>query len=174
MRKRELKQVPARVGSRLTHSFIFVFSANFCKEKACFLPFRAKLDLFSVSVMLFLMRRKATTKNADNHAPRFRLDNAELQAILRKNIASNGRVANCWQDICSERSFLRWKKARKAVFQAIFDDAMIDFRLKVELTNPDIVSECTQQLFERIRARQCTTRELQAALEFFYKLRKEL
>ena len=103
-----------------------------------------------------------------------RLDNPDIQALLRSNIGKTGKAANCYAGVVSERQFYRWKKANRKEWQALFTAGMSDFRVRAELTNPDIVSECTSQLLEKIRNKELSARELKDVLEFFYKLRNTL
>ena len=117
------------------------------------------------------MRKQTAAAESLVHS---RLDNPDIQALLRSNIGKTGKAANCYAGVVSERQFFRWKKANRKEWQALFAAGMSDFRLRAELTNPDIVSECTSQLLEKIRNKELSARELKDVLEFFYKLRNTL
>lgn len=151
-------------------ALLFSFSRFLRKSAKKARIFGDSLTFSGLACKTAVMRRE-TAAEPLTHS---RLDNAECQAVLRRNIGKTGKVAHCYDGICSERQFMRWKKARRKEWQAILSAGMADFRLKLELTNPDIVSECTQQLLEKIRERALSARELKDVLEFFYKLRNSL
>ena len=135
--------------------------------------FAAKVDFRADSRQSPLMDAKKTAKNAGGRPRGSRLDRPEYQRLLSLAIAKRGKPENCWQGICSGRSFLEWKKRSRKTWEALRDAALNEHALQASLSAPDILEKAMSRLREKIDANELNARELLETVKYFDARRDE-
>ena len=135
--------------------------------------FAAKVDFRADSRQSPLMDAKKTAKNAGGRPRGSRLDRPEYQRLLSLAIAKRGKPENCWQGICSARSFLAWKKRNRKTWEALRDAALNEHALQASLSAPDILEKAMSRLREKIDANELNARELLETVKYFDARRDE-
>ena len=134
---------------------------------ADFIDFRADLRQSP------LMDTKKTAKNAGGRPRGSRLDRPEYQRLLSLAIAKSGKPERCWAGICSERSFLEWKKRSRKQWEDLKDAALKEHALQASLSAPDILEKAMSRLREKIDANELNARELLETVKYFDGRRNE-
>ena len=119
------------------------------------------------------MDTKNTAKNAGGRPRGSRLDRPEYQRLLSLAIARSGKPENCWQGICSGRSFFEWKKRNRREWEALRDAALAEHALQASLSAPDILEKAVSRLREKLAANELNARELLEVVKYFDTRRKE-
>ena len=119
------------------------------------------------------MDTKNTAKNAGGRPRGSRLDRPEYQRLLSLAIARSGKPERCWVGICSERSFLEWKKRSRKTWEALRDAALKEHALQASLSAPDILKKAMSRLREKIDANELNARELLETVKYFDSRRNE-
>ena len=120
------------------------------------------------------MNEKKTAKNAGGRPRGSRLDRPEYQRLLSLAIARSGKPENCWQGICSVRSFLNWKKRNRKTWESLRDGALKEHALQASLSSPDILEKAMSRLREKIDANELNARELLETVKYFDGRRNEM
>ena len=110
----------------------------------------------------------------DREKKKSRLDNPELQAVLRSRIASTGKESACFHGIVSERQYYRWRKANPKAWRELKDSAMREYAACIRLKNPDILSLCVETAEKKLRDGDCRLSEVASLLRLLLDARKEL
>ena len=119
------------------------------------------------------MTKQIPPKDDARPTRKSRLNHPQIQAALRLVIAKTGKETGCYRGIVSERSFMRWKRANKKQWQEILNSGLEEFRIRIELTNPAIISEATQQALSKIRSGECHLSEIVRFVEFVMAVREK-
>ena len=135
--------------------------------------FAAKVDFQADLRQGLLVNEKKTAKNAGGRPRGSRLDRPEYQRLLSLAIAKSGKPENCWQGICSGRSFLEWKKRSRKTWEALRDAALKEHALQASLSAPDILEKAMSRLREKIDANELNARELLETVKYFDSRRNE-
>lgn len=142
------------------------------QRKCVFLAISArKLDLFSFPVTLSAMNNKQAA--AADKAP-CRLDNADIQAVLRLRIAETGNERAVYKGVCSERTFLRWKARNRKAWQAILDSGLKEFAARCRLSNPDLLAKAVSRLSQMIDNNEGKMSEIIQAIRLLLEIREDL
>lgn len=103
-----------------------------------------------------------------------KLDNPDIQAVIRDRIARTGKETGCWQNVCGERQFYRWKRSNQKAFRLLKDSAIREFAARVKLSSPDLLAVCVEQAEAKLRAGECKLSEISGMIRLLLDARKEL
>ncbi len=120
------------------------------------------------------MKTQKTAKNAGGRPRGSRLDRPEYQRLLALAIARAGRPEQCWRGICSERSFLEWKKANRRVWEELKAAALAEFALQASLSNPRLLEMAVKQLADRLERGEMSEKGLIEVVKYFDGRRNEM
>ena len=135
--------------------------------------FARLLDFHGDSAQASRMDTQKTAKNAGGRPRGSRLDRPDYQRLLSLAIARAGRPEQCWRGICSERSFLEWKRRNRREWEALRDAALAEYALQASLSAPDILEQAMTRLREKIDANELNARELLETVKYFDGRRNE-
>ena len=119
------------------------------------------------------METKKTAKNAGGRPRGSRLDRPEYQRLLSLAIARSGKPENCWQGICSDRSFLAWKKRSRKTWESLRDAALAEYSLQASLSSPRLLETAVTQLQDRLERGELSERVLFEIVKYFDGRRNE-
>ena len=119
------------------------------------------------------MDMKNTAKNAGGRPRGSRLDRPEYQRLLSLAIARSGKPENCWQGICSGRSFLEWKKRSRKTWETLRDAALAEYSLQASLSSPRLLETAVKQLQDRLERGELSERVLFEVVKYFDARRNE-
>ena len=119
------------------------------------------------------MNEKKTAKNAGGRPRGSRLDRPEYQRLLSLAIAKSGKPERCWVGICSERSFLEWKKRSRKTWETLRDAALAEYSLQASLSSPRLLETAVKQLMERLERGELSERVLFEVVKYFDARRNE-
>ena len=103
-----------------------------------------------------------------------KLDNPDIQAVIRDRIARSGKETGCFVGVCGERQFYRWKKRNQKLYRELKESALREFAARVKLSSPDLLSECVEQASIMVRAGNCKLSEIASMIKLLIEARELL